>query len=70
MTLYLYALLYWLSLFLIFLSCALCCRLSKQQLLLGLQLLLAKLEVICQAQHHQLPCLLLVGLKIGNRLSR
>jgi hypothetical protein len=40
---------------LIFLSCALCCRLSKQQLLLGLQLLLAKLEAVHQAQQHPLP---------------
>jgi len=49
---------------------SLCCRLSKQQLLLGLQLLLAKLEAICQAQQHQAPYPLLVGLKIGNRLSQ
>ena len=49
---------------------SLCCRLSKQQLLLGLQLLLAKLEAICQAQQHQALYPLLVGLKIGNRLSQ
>lgn len=49
---------------------SLCCRLSKQQVLLGLQLLLAKLEAICQAQQHQALYPLLVGLKIGNRLSQ
>lgn len=47
----------------------LCFRLSKQQLVLELQLMLAKLEVICQAQHHRLAYLHLVGLKIGSQLS-
>jgi hypothetical protein len=69
MTLYLYSIS--LLIFLFFYSYfSFCGRLSKQQLLLGLQLLLAKLEAICRAQQHHLPYPLLVGLKIGNQLSQ